>query len=110
MMLQNRVDRDDPFHTRGQQESNVLLQVVNIVAMSRDDEEVLVPAEKGFDPTDHQPTVGIADLFADHADGKRPFRAQVAGKEVGPVIQIPSRRKNPVLGALRDRPGHGRVI
>ncbi len=73
-MLQNRVDRDDPFHTRGQQESNVLLQVVNIVAMSRDDEEVLVPAEKGFDPTDHQPTVGIADLFGDHADGKRPFR------------------------------------
>src|SRR5258708_13485742 len=80
------------------------------MAMGDGQKEILVLAEEGLYAANDHSTIGIANFFGDHADGEGPLIAQVASEEIGLVVQLPRGSKNPVLGALWDCLGRGRVV
>ena len=64
----------------------------------------------GFNAADYHRTVGIADLFGDHADGVGSFVAQRLREKIRSVVQFLRGGKNAVLGFLRNRVSRGSVV
>ena len=109
-MFQDRIGGDDSFDPPGQQKGNVLIQIVKITPVRRGNKEVLVAGEHRFDTADDEGAVSIANFCSDDTDGKGVPCAQIAGKEIGAIVEFSRRGVNPVLRALRDCPRYVRII
>src|SRR6059058_3852605 len=63
-----------------------------------------------FDSAHHHGSVALAHLRYHDADGETALRTQRARKEIRAVIELSRGGENPVLGVLRNRRSHGRLI
>src|SRR4029077_6215998 len=99
---QLHIDGDKSLDAALEENLGIAVQELGIVPVHHGEKEVVLLPEILLDAADYERSIRVSNFLNDHTDGVGALLAQGLREEIRPVLQLPRRLENTILGVLRN--------